>query len=382
MEDEMKRLKAKILVCAMLLLIMTATPVYAAITTNLKDVDVNDPASEKIVWAINQGYMKPVLGRFYPKKEVKRGELAMILSKITGDISSLKNPTKATFTDTLKTYQYFRHIETMKGYINYYKNSEGKKIFKPTSNITREDAAKAVVKILGFDTDEALMDSVESDISVEEIIADFSKISPSNKKYVEIVIVNELMDYRLDDEGNVYFDPKKSLTRGDLANLIWNAEQQKNYLKSEDTENEETDVNTDENEEISSEDSDIDISTENETQYSWSRDIEVKFVNNADYIGNWNCVAFVKDIESFTPGMTQNFGLFFNKLELLNKGLTSMSWLKWTDGRILNIGGDQTNGTLLVKTIDGEKYLFFQWINGDVFNRGVEPSWYVFEAVN
>ena len=380
----MKKL-LKLVLCSFVILSMAVSTVQAAVVS-LKDVDVNDPSQDKIMWAIEQGYLKPVLGRFFPDKNVNRGEFAFILSKVSGDTIKLKNPTKATFSDVTKTHQFYKYIETMKTYINSFKGTGSTKLFKPKSYITREDAAMAVVKLLGFDSDEALMDGVESDISIEEIITDNNKISKANMKYVEIVVVNELMDFRMDDDGNIFFDPKKSLTRKDLAGLLWNATQQRDYLKEqyEEDGNYQEDGNTDEdNDNNDSDGGDTKPTNYGEDKdYPWNTNTNIKFENNGDYIGTWQCVAFVSSIDSYTPGMTQNFGLFFNKLTLRADGETDLSWLKWTNGRILNIGGDSSNSNLIIKEIEGKKYMFFQWISGDQLYRGMKPSWYVFEAIN
>lgn len=367
----------KLVLCTFVILSMAVSTVQAAVVS-LKDVDVNDPSQDKIMWAIEQGYLKPVLGRFFPEKNVNRGEFSYILSKVSGDTIKLKNPSKATFSDVTKTHQFYKYIETMKTYINSFKGTGSTKLFKPKSYITREDAAMAVVKLLGFDSDEALMDGVESDISIEEIITDNNKISKANMKYVEIVVVNELMDFRMDDDGNIFFDPKKSITRKDLASLLWNATQQRDYLKEqyEDDNNYEEDENTDEAEDTKTNNYGVD------NEYPWNTNINVKFENNGDYIGNWQCVAFVNSIDSYTPGMTQNFGLFFNKITLKENGATDLAWLKWTNGHMLNVGDEPSNSNLIIKEIEGKKYMFFQWISGDQLYRGKKPSWYVFEAIN
>lgn len=371
----MKKFISK-LICAALIFMMVVTPVQAA-TSTLKDIDVNDPASDKVMWAVEQGYMKPVLGRFFPDKKVNRGEFAYIIWKVTG--LKLINPSQQSFTDTGKTYQYYKYIETMKKYINSYKASDGTKTFKPKGYITREDAAMAVVKMLGFDTNEALLDDVESDISIEDFIVDANKITKANLKYVEIAVVNELMDFTMNDNGDIYFNPKNVLTRKELANLLWNATQLRDYYKTdydEDTDEQDSNENNNNNQNDNAIDSNYDLS-EDGAEYPWSRNINVKFQDNPDYIGSWESVAYVNDIESFKPGMQQSFSLFLESLEILPKGYTDKSWLKWTDGHILNIGGDSTNGNLILKEINGEKYLFLQWISGDQLFRGQEPSWYV-----
>ncbi len=371
----MKKFISK-LICAALIFMMVVTPVQAA-TSTLKDIDVNDPASDKVMWAVEQGYMKPVLGRFFPDKKVNRGEFAYIIWKVTG--LKLINPSQQSFTDIGKTYQYYKYIETMKKYINSYKASDGTKTFKPKGYITREDAAMAVVKMLGFDTNEALLDDVESDISIEDFIVDANKITKANLKYVEIAVVNELMDFTMNDNGDIYFNPKNVLTRKELANLLWNATQLRDYYKTdydEDTDEQDSNENNNNNQNDNAIDSNYD-SSEDGAEYPWSRNINVKFQDNPDYIGSWESVAYVNDIESFKPGMQQSFSLFLESLEILPKGYTDKSWLKWTDGHILNIGGDSTNGNLILKEINGEKYLFLQWISGDQLFRGQEPSWYV-----
>jgi hypothetical protein len=273
----------------------------------------------------------------------------------------------------------------MKNSINSFVSGAGKKIFKAKEYITREDAAMAIVKVLGFDTDQALLDGVESEISIEDIIADYNLISPANMKFVEIAVINELIDFRMDANGTLYFDPKKTITRFDLADLLWNAKQKRDYMKelNEEQQQDENQNNSNNNstENSNSEDgNDYQYnSSSGDTEYPWNRDILVPFVDDPELIGNWISVDFVPTIDSFVPGSPKMTNFFLTGLNILPKGATDKSWLKWTKGHILNIGGDRTSGNLVLKEIGGKKYLFLQWICGDQLIRGTEPSWYVME---
>jgi hypothetical protein len=218
-----------IIVCLAVLCI--PTQVINAKEFTVKDVPTTDESYEHIQWVLNQGYMKLTLDNFYPNKYVRRDEFALILTKVSGEISSLKTPITPSFKDVLKNNQYFRYIETSKNYITCYKTAGGY-LFKPANYITREDAVMAIVKVMGFDSDQAINDGVESELPLEEFIEDEKNISPTLKKYVGIAVLNQLIDIRTTQDKN-YFDPKKNINRKQLAMFLYNAYQNREYGKEE-----------------------------------------------------------------------------------------------------------------------------------------------------
>lgn len=215
-------------ICASCLMSLAA---YATDIT-IKDVANTDEAYSQIQWAVNQGYMGLSLGKFMPNNNVKRNEFTVILAKLNGDIKSLDNPKTSSFLDVAPKDQFFRYIETEKSYMTYTKNTKGY-FFKPLTFLTREDAALSIVRVLGYDSDEAISDSMDSDVSLDSVIQDADKVSPVLQKYVALAVQNNLIEVRQDGES-IYFDPKKSITRKQLAVFIYNAKQNRD-LKIQDS---------------------------------------------------------------------------------------------------------------------------------------------------
>lgn len=197
----------------------------------LKDVSSSDEAYSQIQQVLQQGWMSSTLDNFYPVKNITRAEFALILTKVNGSIKNLKNPSKSSFKDISIKDQYYNYIETTKGIIPYFKSKDGL-YFKPKSFITREDALTSVVKLLGYDLQEASADGAASEISLKDLIEDSKSISPSLLKYASIAIQNELIDLQKID-GKEYLNPKKPITRKQLALLLINANDKKDYTKED-----------------------------------------------------------------------------------------------------------------------------------------------------
>jgi len=61
--------------------------------------------------------------------------------------------------------------------------------------------------------------------------------------------------------------------------------------------------------------------------------------------------------------------------------VTPVKWLTWTKGIIMH-QGDQTASKYVIKEINGEEYLFFEWKSGDYSIRGQKPYYYVLKKVS
>jgi hypothetical protein len=104
------------------------------------------------------------------------------------------------------------------------------------------------------------------------------------------------------------------------------------------------------------------------------------FEDDPDVIGEWKTVDFVERIEDFTQGKKGWTGDFaFDQLEFMPEGRTSGPW-KWTKGYLWH-PGDKAEGEYVVKELNGKKYLFMEWMSGDVMIRGEKPYYYVFEKM-
>ncbi len=119
------------------------------------------------------------------------------------------------------------------------------------------------------------------------------------------------------------------------------------------------------------------------------------FIDDPKAIGTWDTVDFVKHIEDFRPNVTsceESFTLL--SMTLLPNGqmtqpvgvdtssdeTTPVDWLTWTKGYIIH-HNDKTIGKYIIKKINGSKYMFWEWMSGDVMVRGMEPNYYVLKKV-
>jgi len=120
--------------------------------------------------------------------------------------------------------------------------------------------------------------------------------------------------------------------------------------------------------------------------------VNCSFVNDQDAIGKWEAVDFVRNIKDFTPSSQGDSYLL--SLKLLPNGqmpqpvnvdttsdeTTPVDWLTWTKGYIIH-HNDKTAGKYIIKEIDGSKYMFWEWMSGDVTIRGMKPCYYVLKKV-
>ncbi|MCX5772679.1 MAG: M56 family metallopeptidase, partial [Candidatus Hydrogenedentes bacterium] len=98
----------------------------------------------------------------------------------------------------------------------------------------------------------------------------------------------------------------------------------------------------------------------------------------AAILGRWQAVDFVDSPAEFKPGKRQFRGdLYLKQLDFLPNGRTSGPW-SWDNGYLYH-PGDQSKAQYTTKTIRGKRYLFMEWMSGDVLIRGQKPSYYVLE---
>ncbi len=236
----MKHKIMSVLIIATLVISMCMPNVASvqAKTFTIKDVEESDEAYDSIQSVLDQEWMSLTLGRFYPDKSISRGEFSLILTKFNNQLSEAKKVTKSTFLDLSVNNKYSKYVELQKNYITYYKSKKGK-YFKPNNYLTREDALVAIVKILGYDSQEAVADGSDSEVDLDEIIADYNKVSPALESYVTLGVTNELIDLT-DVEDTSYLYPKKQITRRQMAQLLVNASNSKDFTNT----NEDVDEST------------------------------------------------------------------------------------------------------------------------------------------
>ena len=101
------------------------------------------------------------------------------------------------------------------------------------------------------------------------------------------------------------------------------------------------------------------------------------FENDPQVLGEWESVDFVTDISDFKPDAKSWKGdLYLEEFEFNKEGSTHKPYWTWTKGHVYH-SGDKSDAKYIIKKIDGEEYLFLEWISGDVTIRGKNPMYYV-----
>jgi len=107
-------------------------------------------------------------------------------------------------------------------------------------------------------------------------------------------------------------------------------------------------------------------------------------------LGTWKSVDFVKNVDDFNPEELSGTGpLHIKEISILEEGrLTREYWsqrkstahLSWTDDLIIN-HNESTASKCIIKIIEGDTYMFYEWKSGDYIFRGKQPSYYVLKKV-
>lgn len=100
--------------------------------------------------------------------------------------------------------------------------------------------------------------------------------------------------------------------------------------------------------------------------------------------GNWICIAYVETVDDFEPEAELPKELFLEGLQLNRDG--SAVWIA-ADGCRFTTGWDDMQITsileqpaaYLMKTVDGQVFLFVEWISDDVTILQQPPCYYVFK---
>jgi len=115
---------------------------------------------------------------------------------------------------------------------------------------------------------------------------------------------------------------------------------------------------------------------------AWFAEERPGFVDDPAVIGVWRSVDFVKEPGDFRPGRADWAGeLYLKELRFFENGLMQRPWFTWTKGMVHH-SGDRTLARYDIREIDGQSYMFFEWMSGDVTLRGQKPFFYVLEKVD
>ncbi|NRW28867.1 hypothetical protein DFH72_002552 [Clostridium beijerinckii] len=68
--------------------------------------------------------------------------------------------------------------------------------------------------------------------------------------------------------------------------------------------------------------------------------------------------------------------MYLNNLIFDENGKIENKNITWTKDLVLNTS-DKTASKYIIKEINGSKYMFFEWKNGDYIERGATPWYYV-----
>ncbi len=100
-----------------------------------------------------------------------------------------------------------------------------------------------------------------------------------------------------------------------------------------------------------------------------------------DLTGVWRGVDFVQEISDFRPGTKSWEGaLTITSLRCYSNGKTSRQDYRWGNGWLVRVDG-RAQALYHVGVVNGNAYLFFPWLSGDVFLRGQRPHYYVLKRV-
>jgi bla regulator protein BlaR1 len=135
------------------------------------------------------------------------------------------------------------------------------------------------------------------------------------------------------------------------------------------------------------------IDTEDYSNYEVQKiqdKIDYPFINNSKMLGTWESVDFVDEIDSFKPSkLLYEDSLFLKELDILEDGRLlfrnmddqiATTELSWTGDLIID-HDVKTASKCIIKTIDSETYMFYEWKSGDYVYRGVKPQYYVLKMV-
>lgn len=103
---------------------------------------------------------------------------------------------------------------------------------------------------------------------------------------------------------------------------------------------------------------------------------EPPFVDDPAVIGTWYSVDFVPSVEQFVPG--QRFwkeDLYLADITFEPGGAAS-GWWRWSKGFAWD-SREKNLCNYAFNHIGGTEYMFFEWVNSDVTQRGQKPFYYV-----
>ncbi|MFS0839973.1 S-layer homology domain-containing protein [Paenibacillus sp. 1P03SA] len=182
------------------------------INQNIVFIDVNNHWANDAIYdmakkGIISGYED---SSFQPEKSITREEFAKLIA-LTFSIN-LQTPAEPTFADLNPDKWSFGYVESTKEFLTGYYPPKGKPFFSPDTKATREDVAVALVKTMGYTTDD-----LQSSSTLGRNFSDVDEISYNLRDYVAIATEKQLIGGYEDRT----FRPQKPITRAEVATLLF-----------------------------------------------------------------------------------------------------------------------------------------------------------------
>jgi bla regulator protein BlaR1 len=110
--------------------------------------------------------------------------------------------------------------------------------------------------------------------------------------------------------------------------------------------------------------------------------VDYPFINDTEVLGKWESVDFVENVDKFNPDKKYwNGDLYLKNLIFNENGKIEDKTITWTKDLVLDVN-NKTASKYTIKEINGSKYMFFEWKNGDYRERGATPWYYVLKQVS
>ncbi|MEW5954697.1 MAG: S-layer homology domain-containing protein [Bacillota bacterium] len=178
-----------------------------------KDLNSNHWAYDQVQTMVRSGIITGYPDKtFRPNQEVNRAEFAKMLV-LSLDLDNTASG--QTFKDIPKTHWAYDEIQRASNYLTGYRYADDTLYFKPGDNAVREDVAVALVKAKEIKT--------LTNYQEIEKYEDYHEISLNLRPYVAAAVDAKLMGGWKGRDGKMYLGPQKSLTRAEVASLLYRA---------------------------------------------------------------------------------------------------------------------------------------------------------------
>ncbi|WP_084783495.1 S-layer homology domain-containing protein [Paenibacillus sp. FJAT-26967] len=182
------------------------------INQNIVFIDVNNHWANDAIYdmakkGIISGYED---SSFQPEKSITREEFAKLIA-LTFSLD-LPKPGTPTFSDVFPDKWSYEYIEGTKEFLTGYYPPKGKAFFSPETKATREDVAVALVKTLGYSSND-----VEDSNTLSRNFYDTDEISYALRDYVAIATEKQLIS----GYDDATFRPQQPITRAEVATLLF-----------------------------------------------------------------------------------------------------------------------------------------------------------------